>query len=67
MAILEVYPTVGMVCLMTTVNVVVTKTPMNRSIIMSVLSGTTMLPVIVIPSFTSFLLAGQIAMMIGTQ
>ncbi|MEM9003482.1 MAG: chloride channel protein [Cyanobacteria bacterium P01_F01_bin.86] len=62
----QVHPTVGMVCLMAAVNVAVTKTPISTSIILSVLSGTAMLPVIVIASFTSFLLTGQIAM-IKTQ
>ena len=65
-AVPQVHPTVGMVCLMAAVNVAVTKTPVSTSIILSVLSGTTMLPVIVISSFTSFILTGKIAM-IGTQ
>nr|WP_304952605.1 chloride channel protein [cf. Phormidesmis sp. LEGE 11477] len=62
----QVHPTVGMVCLMAAVNVAVTKTPVGTSIILSVLSGTAMLPVIVVSSFTSFVLTGKIAM-IGTQ
>ncbi|NEP18816.1 MAG: chloride channel protein [Leptolyngbya sp. SIO4C1] len=62
----QVHPTVGMVCLMAAVNVAVTKTPISTSIILSVLSGTAMLPVIVISSFTSFLLTSEIAM-IRTQ
>ena len=66
LAIPQVHPTVGMVCLMAAVNVAVTKTPISTSIILSVLSGTAMLPVIVIASFTSFLLTSQIAM-IRTQ
>ncbi|MEO0520511.1 MAG: chloride channel protein [Cyanobacteria bacterium P01_A01_bin.116] len=61
-----VHPTVAMVCLMAAVNVAVTKTPISTSIILSVLSGTTMLPVIVIASFISFILTSKIAM-IGTQ
>ncbi|MGB3786751.1 MAG: chloride channel protein [Phormidesmis sp.] len=65
-AVPQIHPTVGMVCLMAAVNVAVTKTPVSTSIILSVLSGTTMLPVIVISSFTSFILTGKIAM-IGTQ
>lgn len=65
-AIPQIHPTVGMVCLMAAVNVAVTKTPVSTSIILSVLSGTAMLPVIVISSFTSFILTGQVAM-IGTQ
>ncbi|NJN01246.1 MAG: chloride channel protein [Leptolyngbyaceae cyanobacterium SL_1_1] len=66
LAVPQIHPTVGMVCLMAAVNVAVTKTPISTSIILSVLSGTAMLPVIVIASFTSFLLTSQIAM-IGTQ
>jgi len=62
----ELHPTVAMVCLMAAVNVAVTKTPVSTSIILSVLSGTTMLPVIVIASFTSFVLTSNVAM-IGTQ
>ena len=66
LAVPQVHPTLGMVCLMAAVNVAVTKTPISTSIILSVLSGTAMLPVIVISSFTSFLLTGQVAM-IRTQ
>ncbi|EDX86516.1 chloride transporter, ClC family [Synechococcus sp. PCC 7335] len=66
LAVPQVHPTVGMVCLMAAVNVAVTKTPISTSIILSVLSGTAMLPVIVISSFTSFVLTGKVAM-IGTQ
>lgn len=66
LAVPQVHPTVGMVCLMAAVNVAVTKTPVSTSIILSVLSGTAMLPVIVIASFTSFLLTSNIAM-IRTQ
>ncbi|MEM8611209.1 MAG: chloride channel protein [Cyanobacteria bacterium P01_H01_bin.105] len=66
LAIPQIHPTLGMVCLMAAVNVAVTKTPISTSIILSVLSGTAMLPVIVIASFTSFLLTSQIAM-IKTQ
>lgn len=66
LAVPQVHPTVGMVCLMAAVNVAVTKTPISTSIILSVLSGTAMLPVIVIASFTSFLLTSQITM-IKTQ
>ena len=56
----------GMVCLMAAVNVAVTKTPVSTSIILSVLSGTAMLPVIEIASFVSFVLTSQITM-IKTQ
>ncbi len=65
-AVPQIHPTLGMVCLMAAVNVAVTKTPVSTSIILSVLSGTAMLPVIVISSFTSFILTGKVSM-IGTQ
>ena len=66
LAVPQVHPTVGMVCLMAAVNVAVTKTPVSTSIILSVLSGTAMLPVIAIASFVSFVLTSQITM-IQTQ
>ncbi|PSO49462.1 MAG: voltage-gated chloride channel [Cyanobacteria bacterium SW_9_44_58] len=66
MAVPEVHPTVGMVCLMAAVNVAVTKTPVSTSIILSVLSGTSMLPVIAITSFVSFILTSRITL-IKTQ
>lgn len=66
LAVPQVHPTVGMVCLMAAVNVAVTKTPVSTSIILSVLSGTAMLPVIAISSFVSFILTSQISM-IKTQ
>ncbi|MGB3296174.1 MAG: chloride channel protein [Phormidesmis sp.] len=62
----SLHPTVAMVCLMAAVNVAVTKTPVSTSIILSVLSGTAMLPVIVIASFVSFVLTSKVTM-IGTQ
>ena len=58
-----VHPTVAMVCLMAAVNVAVTKTPISTSIILSVLSGTAMLPVIAISSFVSFLLTTELSML----
>ncbi|WP_051038143.1 chloride channel protein [Thalassoporum mexicanum] len=66
LAVPQIHPTVGMICLMAAMNVAVTKTPISSSIILSVLSDTAMLPVIVIASFVSFLLTAQIAM-ISTQ
>ena len=66
LAVPQVHPTVGMVCLMAAINVAVTKTPISTSIILSVLSGTAMLPVIAISSFVSFVLTSKIAM-IKTQ
>lgn len=66
LAVPQVHPTVGMVCLMAAINVAVTKTPVSTSIILSVLSGTAMLPVIAIASFVSFVLTSKISM-IKTQ
>ena len=63
LAVPVVHPTVGMVCLMAAVNVAVTKTPISTSIILSVLSGTAMLPVIAISSFVSFLLTTELSML----
>ena len=63
LAIPQVHPTVAMVCLMAAVNVAVTKTPISTSIILSVLSGTAMLPVIAISSFVSFLLTTELSML----
>lgn len=63
LAVPEVHPTVAMVCLMAAVNVAVTKTPISTSIILSVLSGTAMLPVIAISSFVSFLLTTNLSML----
>lgn len=59
----QIHPTVAMVCLMAAVNVAVTKTPISTSIILSVLSGTAMLPVIAISSFVSFLLTAKLSML----
>ena len=66
LAVPQVHPTVSMVCLMAAINVAVTKTPISTSIILSVLSGTAMLPVIAIASFVSFVLTSKITM-IKTQ
>ena len=63
LAVPVVHPTVGMVCLMAAVNVAVTKTPISTSIILSVLSGTAMLPVVAISSFVSFLLTTELSML----
>ena len=62
----QIHPTIGMVCLMAAVNVAITKTPISTTVILSVLSDTAMVPVIVIASFTSFLLTTQLTM-IKTQ
>ena len=63
LAVPQVHPTVAMVCLMAAVNVAVTKTPISTSIILSVLSGTAMLPVIAISSFVSFILTSELSML----
>lgn len=62
----QIHPTIGMVCLMAAVNVAITKTPISTTVILSVLSDTSMVPVIVIASFTSFLLTTQVSL-IKTQ
>lgn len=62
----QVHPTIAMVCMMAAVNVAITKTPISTTVILSVLSDTAMVPVIVIASFTSFLLTTQVCL-ISTQ
>jgi hypothetical protein len=52
--------------MMAAVNVAITKTPISTTVILSVLSDTAMVPVILIASFTSFLLTTQVSL-IGTQ
>jgi H+/Cl- antiporter ClcA len=62
----QVHPTIAMVCLMAAVNVAITKTPVSTTVILSVIADTSMVPVIVIASFTSFLLTTQVSL-IKTQ
>lgn len=62
----NLHPTIAMVCMMAAVNVAITKTPISSTVILSVLSDTAMVPVILIASFTSFLLTTQVSL-IGTQ
>ena len=62
----DLHPTIAMVCMMAAVNVAITKTPISTTVILSVLSDTAMVPVILIASFTSFLLTTQVSL-IGTQ
>lgn len=62
----DVHPTLAMVCMMAAVNVAITKTPISTTVILSVLSDTAMVPVILIASFTSFLLTTQVSL-IQTQ
>ncbi len=66
LAVPQIHPTIGMVCLMAAVNVAVTKTPISTTVILSVLSDKAMVPVIVIASFVSFLLTSQVCL-IRTQ
>lgn len=51
---------------MAAVNVAITKTPVSTTVILSVIADTSMVPVIVIASFTSFLLTTQVSL-ISTQ
>ena len=66
LAVPQVHPTIAMICMMAAVNVAITKTPVSTTVILSVLSDTAMVPVIVIASFTSFLLTSQVSL-IETQ
>ncbi|MBW4663699.1 MAG: chloride channel protein [Chroococcus sp. CMT-3BRIN-NPC107] len=66
LSIPQAHPTIAMVCMMAAVNVAITKTPISTTVILSVLSDTAMVPVIVIASFTSFLLTTQVCL-IQTQ
>lgn len=65
-AVPQIHPTLAMVCMMGAVNVAITKTPISTTVILSVLSGTAMIPVIAIASFVSFLLTTQVSL-IKTQ
>ena len=62
----QIHPTIAMVCLMAAVNVAITKTPVSTTVILSVIADTSMVPVIVIASFISFLLTTQVSL-IKTQ
>lgn len=58
-----VHPTIAMLCCMAAINVSITKTPISTSIILSVLSDTSIIPIIVIASFTSFILTSNIVLL----
>ncbi len=66
LAVPQIHPTIGMICMMAAVNVAITKTPISTTVILSVLADTAMVPVIVIASFVSFLLTTQVSL-IQTQ
>lgn len=66
LAVPQIHPTIGMVCMMAAVNVAITKTPVSTTVILSVLSDTAMVPVIVVASFASFLLTTNVSL-IKTQ
>ena len=57
------HPTIAVLCCMAAINVAITKTPISTTIILTVLSDTTILPVIAIASFTSFLLTSNIGLL----
>ncbi|MGK7889580.1 MAG: chloride channel protein [Leptolyngbyaceae cyanobacterium] len=59
----HVHPTIAMLCCMAAINVAITKTPVSTSIILTVLSDTSILPIIAIASFTSFLLTSNIGLL----
>lgn len=58
-----IHPTIAVICCMAAINVAITKTPISTTIILTVLSDTTILPVIAIASFTSFLLTSNIGLL----
>ncbi|MBP0018299.1 MAG: chloride channel protein [Cyanobacteria bacterium SBLK] len=58
-----IHPTIATLCCMAAINVAITKTPISTAIILSVLSDTTILPIIAIASFTSFLLTSNIGLL----
>jgi len=62
----QIHPTIAMICMMAAVNVAITKTPVSTTVILSVLSDTSMVPVIVVASFVSFILTSQVCL-IKTQ
>ena len=59
----SIHPTIAMLCCMAAINVAITKTPVSTSIILTVLSDTSILPIIAIASFTSFLLTSNIGLL----
>ncbi len=62
-ALPQFHPTIAMLCLMAAVNVAVTKTPVSTAVILTVLSDTTILPIVAIASFTSFLITANISLL----
>jgi H+/Cl- antiporter ClcA len=62
-AIPMLHPTIAMLCCMAAINVAITKTPVSTSIILGVLSDTSILPIIAIASFTSFLITSNITLL----
>jgi H+/Cl- antiporter ClcA len=54
-------PAVAVLCLMAAVNVAVTKTPISTTIILTALSGASVLPILAITSFTSFLVSSRVS------
>lgn len=58
-----IHPTIAVLCCMSAINVAITKTPISTTIILTVLSDTTIMPVIAIASFTSFLITSNIGLL----
>ncbi len=58
-----IHPTIAVLCCMAAINVAITKTPVSTTIILTVLSDTTILPVIAIASFASFLLTSNVGLL----
>lgn len=57
------HPTIAILCCMAAVNVAITKTPISTSVILSVLSDTSLIPIIAIASFTSLLITHNVSLL----
>jgi H+/Cl- antiporter ClcA len=61
-----VTPAVAVLCTMAAINVAVTKTPVSTTLILTTLSGTSMMPALAAASIVAFVLTTRISL-IGTQ
>ncbi|MBW4419484.1 MAG: chloride channel protein [Myxacorys californica WJT36-NPBG1] len=58
----QLHPTISMMCMMAAVTVAITKTPISTTVILSILSRTSMVPVILISCIVSFLLTTELSL-----
>ena len=61
LAVPQIHPTMGMLCMMAALNVAITKTPVSTTVILTAASGAAMVPVLVIASFVSFVLTSPLS------